>query len=189
MSNIKLQVNSNATKQMQSLINKIDTFPNRIASIQQTALSRSVGDIYTSLYRISRAADHIDMQITESGRLGYKLTIGPQDQKRGGKNSSDAYYAALIFIKGRSGGQKVRRNNGKMMRLRDESVRQGYPKFLKEIKLSSMPNNESKIKQESREIILKNLEYAIKRFGFGPRGGAPADLQDLPKPRSRAGKS
>lgn len=188
MSNIKIKINSNATKQMQAIINKIDTFPNRIASAQQSALIRSIPAIYTSLGRMSSAAYHIDFDIQQSGALGYKMTLKPPNKGRKSKDGNEAYYAVLMFIKGRPGGQILRSRSGKMMKLRDESVRKGYPEYLRQVKLGSMPNNEEKIKREMRETVLKNLEYVLKRFGFGPRGGT-AGLEDLPRIRSRAGNS
>lgn len=186
MANVKIKINSNATKQMQALINKIDTFPNRIASVQQSALYRSIEDIYTRLGRISDAAFHLKMDITESGPLGYKISLSPPKMRKVGKNGRSPYYAAVIFIKGRPGGQTLRSKSGKKMKLRPSSVRAGYPKYLQEAKLSAMPSNEARIKQEMRESVLRNLEYAIKRFGFGPRGGATG-LEDLPRVRSRSG--
>lgn len=186
MANVKIQINSNATKQMKALVDKLDTFPNRIASAQQSALHRSVEDIYTRLGRISMAAFHLKLDIQPSGALGYKLSVSPPPRRKIGKSGRSPYYAAVIFIKGRPGGQTLRSKSGKKMKLRQASVRDGYPKYLQEAKLSSMPSNEARIKQEMRESVLKNLEYAIKRFGFGPRGGATG-LEDLPRIRSRAG--
>ena len=186
MANVKIQINSNATKQMQNVINKLDSFPNRIASAQQSALVRSIPDVYTSLSRLSSAAYHIEYDIKESGPLGYKLTLSPPNKGKKTQDGSQAYYAVLMFIKGRPGGQILRSRSGKMMKLRDESVRKGYPEYLRQAKLGSMPNNEDRIKRELRETVLKNIEYVLKRFGFGPQGGA-AGLEDLPRIRSRSG--
>lgn len=188
MSNVKIKINSNATKQMQAVISKIDTFPNRIASAQQSALIRSIPSIYTNLSRMSSAAYHIDFDIQESGPLGYTLTLKAPNKGRKSRDGSEAYYAVLMFIKGRPGGQILRSNSGKMMKLRDESVRKGYPEYLRQVKLGSMPNNEDRIKRELRETVLRNIEYVLKRFGFGPRGGS-SGLEDLPTIRSRAGRS
>lgn len=187
MANIKMQINSNATKQMQSVINKLDAFPNRIASAQQSAMYRSMGKIYERLGRISGAAFHLDMDIQESGPLGYKLAMKLPTKSKKNNDGSSAYYAALVFVKGRPGGQILRNKSGKMMKLREESVRQGYPRYLKEARLGAMPNNEAKIKKEMREAVLESLSYTLKRFGFGPKGGA-AGLEDLPRIRTRAGK-
>ena len=180
MSNIKMKVNSNATKQMEAIIAKVDTFPNRIASIQQSSLARSRAEIARKLQRMSTGAKYLEYDIQKSGLLGYKLVIGPPQ-----KNNRKEYYAAYNFIKGRSGGQIVRAKNAKMMKLREESVRKGYPQYLSEIKLASLPSHKAQIMLEMREVVLKNLRYSADRFGFGPRGGADG-LEDLPMPRSRA---
>jgi hypothetical protein len=47
-----------------------------------------------------------------------------------------------------------------------------------------MAGHEDEIKMAIREQVLKNLQYALDRFGFGPRGGT-AGLIDLPRVRSR----
>ena len=46
---LNMQVNSNATKQMESIISKLDTFPNRIASAQQSALTRSANQLVNQM--------------------------------------------------------------------------------------------------------------------------------------------
>lgn len=186
MANLKIQINSNATRQMQAVVNKIDTFPNRIASAQQSAMFRSINTIYTRLGRMSAAVYHIDFDIQESGPLGYKLTLKPPMKGKRSKAASNPYYAALVFIKGRPGGQLLRSKSGKMMKLRDESVAKGYPEYLREARLGAMPNNEQKIKMEMREAVLESLKYTLKRFGFGAQGGT-AGLEDLPRIRTRAG--
>lgn len=182
MSNIKMRVNSNATKQMEALIAKVDTFPNRIASIQQSSLARSRSEIARKLQRMNAGAKYLEYDIQQSGVLGHKLTIGPPSGNR-----NKEYYAAYNFIKGRPGGQIVRGKNGGYMKLRDESVRKGYPEYLREIKMAALPSHKAQIVLEMREIVLKNIEYSAKRFGFGPRGGS-AGLEDLPMPRSRVGR-
>ena len=48
---LKMQINSNVTKQMEAIINKVDTFPNRVASAQQSALYRTANNIGQTLYK------------------------------------------------------------------------------------------------------------------------------------------
>ena len=178
---LKIQINSNATKQMEALINKIDTFPNRIASIQQSALRRSQSQLIQKLSRTHKGAKYIKFNIVASGDLGYRMTMTTPDEK-----GTSAYYAALMVLKGRKGGKIIVARNSSVMRLRDESVRKGYPPFLDKAVLGSIKSAEQEIKLQSKEIVIENIRYAIKRFGFGVRGGAPSGLEDLPSIRSRA---
>lgn len=181
MKMLKMQINSNATKQMEALINKVDSFPNRIASIQQSALLRSQRTLIERLSRTHKGAKYIKFNITSSGDLGYKMTMTTPDEK-----NTSAYYAALVVLKGRRGGKVIKAKRGGLMALREESVSKGYPPYLKQANLGSIKSAEQEIKIKSKEIIIDNIRYAIQRFGFGPVGGAPRGLEDLPYIRSRA---
>lgn len=181
---LSMKINSNATKQMEVIMNKIDTFPNRIASIQQSALSRSYDTIYEKIYEMSPAAKYLTVFIEESGRLGYKMTIKPD---KGARTSAggDAYIAASVFISGRKA-YKVKAKGAYRMVLRPESV-PPYPRAMWSASIPSMKGHKDEITREAKDSVIKNLEYAIKRFGFGPRGGSTG-LEDLPRIRSRAGR-
>jgi hypothetical protein len=177
-----MQINSNATKQMESIINKIDTFPNRIASAQQSALYRTASNIGTTLARKYPASRYLEYTIATSGKLGYTMTISPI---RGGKTSSgsDAYIAASVFLKGRKS-YSVKAKGNYRMKLRKESV-PPYPSALWEANIPRMAGRDEELKFTAKAQIIKNLEYALARFGFGPRGGATGII-DLPRVRSRA---
>lgn len=179
---LSMKINSNATKQMKSIIDKLDTFPNRIASAQQSALIRTSNNLSQNLYRKYPASQYLDYTISTSGKLGYKLTISPaRTMKTSG--GGDAYIAASVFLKGRKAYRVKSRGNYKMI-LRGESS-PPYPKALWYADIPAMKGHELELKAEAKESIIKNLEYALSRFGFGPRGGS-VGLADLPRMRSRA---
>ena len=180
---LKMQINSNATNQMQALIGKIESFPNRIASIQQSALYRSADNISQKLYRVYPASRYLGYVISASGPLGYKMTITPEKGMQT-RNGADAYIAAAVLLKGRKAYRVKAKGNYKMV-LRKESV-PPYPKALFQADIPRMQGKSDEIKRDAREIIINNLEYAIKRFGFGPKGGSTG-LSDLVTVRSRAG--
>lgn len=177
---LKIQVNSNATTQMQNVINKVGTYPNRIASAQISGIRRSEGQIIKELSSISKAAKYLKFEIRENGKLGARITLSPP-----GKENIDSYYAAVTFITGRKGGKIIRSKSGKLMKLREESVRQGYPEYLRVAKLGALPSYKKEIKEISRYAVIESIQYALSRFGFGPRGGATG-LEDLSSVRSRA---
>jgi hypothetical protein len=164
-------------------MDKIETFPNRIASAQHSALMRTSNNLAQNLYRKYPASKYLSYEISTSGSLGYKMTISPE---RGAITSSggDSYIAASVFLKGRKAYKvKSRSKNGPMV-LRDASV-PPYPRTLWTADIPAMRGKSDEIKSEARKAIIKNLEYALMRFGFGPRGGATG-LVDLPRMRSRA---
>jgi hypothetical protein len=134
------------------------------------------------LYRKYPASKYLDYTIQPSGSLGYKLTISPVN---GVKTSTgaDAYIAASVFLKGRKA-YSVKAKGDHAMRLRPESI-PPYPSALWKANIPSMPGYESELKSEAREQVIKNVQYALSRFGFGPRGGATGII-DLPNIRSRA---
>lgn len=178
---LKMMISSNATKQMESIIDKIDTFPNRIASAQQSALYRTANNLGQNLYRKYPASQYLEYTIATSGKLGYKLTITPIKNART-SSGSDAYIAASVFLKGRKS-YTVKAKGDYRMKLRKESV-PPYPSALWEASIPKMSGHEDELKSAAKEQILKNLEYALSRFGFGPRGGATGII-DLPRVRSR----
>lgn len=181
---LSINVNSNATRQMKALINKVDTFPNRIASAQQSALNRSANNLYANLYSRFPATKYLDMEISTRGNLGYSLKITPAKNMRT-STGADSYIAAAVLIKGRKA-YKVRGKRGNVMILRPESV-PPYPKALMSASIPRMAGREAEIKEEARRLIIENLQYTLKRFGFGPQGGTTG-LTDLPYVRSRAGR-
>lgn len=180
---LKMQINSNATDQMKALMNKVDTFPNRIASAQQSALFRTADNLSKNLYNRFPASRYLDYEIATKGRLGFSLTITPAKNERT-SNGSDAYIAAAVLLKGRKA-YKVRGKRGNVMVLRPESV-PPYPQYLMSAKIPRMQGRGEEIKSEARELIIKNIQYAIKRFGFDQTGGS-SGLEDLPFIRTRGG--
>lgn len=178
-----MKVNSNATNQMQALIGKIESFPNRIASIQQSALYRTADNISQKLYGLYPASRYLTYTISPSGPLGYKMTISPEKNAKT-SSGSDAYIAAAVLLKGRRAYRVKAKGNYKMV-LRPESV-PPYPRALVSANIPSMHGKSEEISSDARRVIISNLEYAIKRFGFGPKGGS-GGLSDLPYVRSRAG--
>lgn len=177
-----MKINSNATKQMESIIDKLEAFPNRIASAQQSALIRSSNNLAQNLYSRYPASQFLNYTISTSGKLGYKLTISPE---KNGKSAhgGDSFIVASVFLKGRKSYRVKAKGNYKMV-LRPESV-PPYPRALRTANIPSMKGHENELKAEIRENVIKNLQYALSRFGFGPRGGA-AGLVDMPRMRSRA---
>ena len=179
---LNIQINSNATKQMQALMDKIETFPNRIESAQQSALSRTANNLSQNLYRKYPTSKYLEYNIQKFGKLGYKLTIAPM---RGGhtSNGADAYIAASVFLSGRKS-YTVKSKGNYRMRLRKESV-PPYPAALWEASIPTMLGHKDELSIEAKSQVIKNLQYALSRFGFGERGGTTG-LIDLPRVRSRA---
>lgn len=174
---LKMEVNSKVTKQMQNVLTKIDVFPNRIAAAQDRAILNSINEIVSELVRTHKAAKHLIFRMERVGRLGSKLHIEPPSP-----SDKDAYYAALIFMKGRKGGRIIRGKNGGLMKLRKESVAKGYPPFLRQAKLGPVTSKSGIIKKTSRDIVIRNIKKSLTDYGFGAKGGANV-TEDIRRPR------
>lgn len=176
-----MQINSNATKMLQNIITKLDSFPNMIASAQNRAVMRAIEVGYTKMYRYGMGASYVSFDVKTHGPLGLKITVKPD-----GVPGSREYIAGSVFLTGRRGGQIIRPRPGKKaLKLRPQSVQEGYPEFVKEVKLKAMRGNKTKIKQDLREALIFELEDALKMVGFGPRGGAPRQAVDFATMRTR----
>lgn len=176
-----MRINSNATTMLQNVINKVDSFPNMVASAQHRAIQRTISRGYDKMYRYGMAAAYLDMKVDYSGQLGAKITIKPD-----GLPNSKEYIAGSVFLKGRKGGKVIKPKPGKkLLKLRDESVRQGYPEFLAQVKLKGMKGYKSEIRRDLAELFIYEVEQAVRDVGFGPRGGAPSSGQDFNRMRVR----
>lgn len=180
---IKMQINSTATKQMTAIINKIDSFPNRIASAQQSSLSRSQRTLAKKISAQYPAGKYFRFEIQPSGNLGYKMTMTPSVSQ-----SSRDFIKAAVFLKGRTDYYVTPNGEaGSLMKLRAKSARPAgpYPPYLHVAYIPKMKGHEEAVKKDIKEVILYDLKVVLARFGFGPKGGS-TDLPDLKAVRSRA---
>lgn len=146
---LKIQINSNATSMLQNIINKVDTFPNMIASAQNRAINRTVDQAYGKMYRYGMGASYITMDVDTRGKLGAKIIVKPEGQK-----NSKEYIAGSVFLEGRKGGKIIRPKAGKKaMKLRDKSVQEGYPQYLAKVKLKGMKGFKSEIKRDLADLF------------------------------------
>lgn len=178
---LKMQVNSNATSMLQNVINKVDSFPNMIASAQNRAIDRTIYQGYDKIFRYGMAGKYLDFDVQSRGALGSRIILKPQ-----GLPNSKEYIAASVFLNGRKGGKIIKPKPGKKaLKLRDKSVQEGYPEFLSQVKLKGMKGFKSEIRRDLKDIFMKNIEDAVKEVGFGPRGGAPRSGQDFNRIKTR----
>lgn len=167
---LKVQVNSNATAMLQNIINKVDSFPNMIASAQNRAINRTIDQAYGKMFVYGMGAKYLTMDVESRGVLGAKITVKPE----GDKNSKE-YIAGSVFLEGRKGGKIIRPKAGKQfLKLRDESVQNGYPEFLRQVKLKGMKGYKSEIKRDLSDLFLFEVQQAARQVGFGPKGGSPS---------------
>lgn len=178
---LSMRVNSNATTMLQNVINKVDSFPNMVASAQNRAVSRTINAGYDKMYRYGMGAKYINMDVQYSGQLGAKIVVKPE-----GLPNSKEYIAGSVFLKGRKGGKIIKPKPGKKaLKLRDSSVQQGYPEYLSQVKLKGMKGFKSEIRRDLADLFIKEVQQAVREVGFGPRGGAPSGNQDFTRMRTR----
>jgi len=181
MPEIRMQINAGSFDALKRISNHIDTFPNRIASAQQSAMLETIRELGAKLMKHGMAARYLDYDVYQYGPVGLRLRIGPAKTDRKGKDGYSTKMATKVLLSGRRGG-KVYRKEDSAFKLRKGSVQQGYPKYLSEFKLGRIPSKRDAIRKEAKELMINNLMKAYRRQGFGVRGGAQGITADI-RPR------
>jgi hypothetical protein len=171
---LSIRINRNATLQTQVAAVFAEILPNRLQAAQSAALEKSKQEIRAKLPELGDPAKYILVDIVGFGPIGATLKLTPQKSKRSSKSGYDRGMGAYVFIKGRRGGRVIRAKNAKVMKLRQDSVAAGYPRYLKKFKLGALKSHRDEIRQIAKQIILNNIRLGLRTQGFGTRGGTPA---------------
>lgn len=151
-----------------------ESLPNRVQAAQAAALEKAKQEIRAKLPELGDPAKYIIVNIAGFGPVGATLKLTPQASKRSSKSGYDRGMAAYVFIKGRKGGRIVTPQNASVMKLRKESVADGYPPYLKKFKLGALESHRDQIRDMARQILISNISRGLRTQGFGARGGTPA---------------
>lgn len=177
---LSIRIDKRASEQLAVASAYIEVLPNRIEAARSAALMKSKSELKNRLSTLGRPAKYIVINVEGFGPVGATLKAAPQKSYRTGKHGYDRGMAASVFLTGRRGGRIVMAKSTGWMKLRPESVGQGYPPYLKKVRLSALPSNRDKVKRLMKDITLKNLRAAFQRQGFGPRGGISRIATDAP---------
>lgn len=170
---LNIQINKNASLQLDVAAIYAESLPNRLQAAQSAGLARAKSELKNKLPQLGRPAKYIVVNIEGFGPVGATLRLSPQRSYRSGKHGYDRGAAAAVFIAGRRGGRVVRASADGVMKIRAQSVAQGYPPYLKKIKLSKLKSHKDEIRKLAKDITIKNIGLGLSAQGFGSKGGRP----------------
>lgn len=170
---LKMTVNKSASLQLETAAIYFDILPNRIASAQASAMESAKRKATSELTKFGKAAKYLSFSITRYGPVGVKMTVSPSKNRgRAGKYGKNVQIASAILLTGRKGGRIVKaKTAGGKMKVRPESVRQGYNAYYSAIELAPIQSKREQIKREMRKIVIQEISNKLKAIGIGARGG------------------
>lgn len=181
---LSIRVDKNSSYQAQIAAISAESLPNRLKAAQSAALEKAKQQLKIQLPTLGRPAKYILINIEGFGPVGATLRLTPQKSYRSSKVGYDRGMAAYVFIKGRRGGRVVKAKSGNAMKVRQKSVAEGYPPFLKEFKLGPLRPNKDAVLKMAREVVLESVKLGLRAQGFGTRGGTPRRIAtDIPFPQ------
>jgi hypothetical protein len=169
---LKIQINKNASLQLQVAAAYIDVLPNRIASAQQAAALSAQKKLPNRIATVAKAAKYLNVSVERYGPVGINIVIGPSKNRGSkGKHGYNKQIASAIVLTGRKSHGTIRAKGDGMMKTRPESVSEGYNRYYKEVRSRAIPSKKTQIRQIARTIVAAELSAAFTRQGFGTRGG------------------
>lgn len=200
---IKIEYDPTSFNNMMYLINQVENYPNRLQSAKiagTLAAQRRIQQILQS----GRYGNAWKYMIVDQGVKGKtcKITVKPPQPITTKKNYgySPTWGAVVAFygrrayrskkIAGPSRGTSSGESDVAWGRyiIRPESQAR-YGKFISSFRVKAQPADASTkldVKMESAAMFRNEIIKAIKRYGFGSRGGAPRGMSDLPSVNTRA---
>lgn len=170
---LKMSINKSASLQLEVAAAYFDVLPNRIASAQASAMESAKRRASSELAKFGKAAKYLSFTITKYGPIGVRMSVSPSKNRgRAGKHGKNVQIASAILLTGRKGGRIVTaKKPGGKMKVRPQSVREGYNKYYTSIELAPIQSKRNEIKREMRNIVLQELSTKLKAIGIGSKGG------------------
>ena len=191
---IKVEYDVASFNSLRNLANKVDQYPNRIQAARVAGTISAARKIEAFLAKkygnIGRAMYIEDSVSGKTSRLVLRVNK-PKGSRRNHHYSAE--WGAMIKLYGRKGfSSKSGLSAGGNTRYYLVRPASGDPEFITRFKVRPTPKNAGMvldIKMEMSRITRKELIAAIRRQGFGARGGAPRGMTDSPAPTTRAKRS
>jgi hypothetical protein len=195
---MKIEYDPTSMQGLSYLINQVDNYPNRLKSAQvagtTAAQRRIINNLKSGKYGTVWKEMLVEMSI--NGTRSKIIIKPPPPITRRTKYGYSATWGANVAFYGRRAYRSISPNNtasgpgysGGWYTLRPESAAKYVP-HLKRFRVPRMAPDESTkldVKLDSAEIFRDEIIKAIRRFGFGPRGGAPRGRGEMPSVRSQA---
>jgi len=177
---LSIQINKNADVQLGVAAAYVEILPNRIASARSAAMESAKKELRNKLSQLGNPAKYLVINVEGFGPVGATIRVAPQKSYRTGKHGYDRGVAASVFLSGRRSGRIITAKSGGKMKLRPGSVSEGYPPFLKRIKLGAIKSHKDEVRRIVKDTTLKSLRSAFRSQGFGTRGGIQRPTIDAP---------
>jgi hypothetical protein len=177
---LSIQINKNADLQLDIAAAYVEILPNRIAAARSSAMELAKKELKNKLPQLGNPAKYLVVNVEGFGPVGATIRVAPQKSYRTGKHGYDRGVAASVFLSGRRSGRIITAKSGGKMKLRPGSVSEGYPPFLKRIKLGAIKSHKDAVRRMVKDTTLKSLRSSFKLQGFGPRGGIQRPRIDAP---------
>ena len=170
---LKMTINRSASIQLETAAIYFDILPNRIASAQASAMESAKRRAESELVKFGKAAKYLSFSISKYGPIGVRMTVSPSKNRgTAGKHGRNVQIASAILLTGRKGGRIVKAKvPGGKMKVRPESVRQGYNAYYTSIELAPIQSKREQIKREMRKLVIQEISNKLKLIGIGARGG------------------
>lgn len=173
---LSIQIDRRISRQMENAANWVDTLPNRILQIQIKTLDETSKKLHARLMSLYRAAYALDMDLEPFGPLGFRLRIKPDKSMRQRDHRPDI--GAAILLTGKKGGGYIRPRKRKAMQLRDGSLKDGMPEFVKKVRKVAIVSKRNQIRAIAKQVAEEALRNQLAKSGFGPRGSG-AGIKDI----------
>lgn len=176
---LKITINRSASDQMEYAALNTQVLPIRLQAAQMRAIETAAKHVKSRLPEISRAASYLNVKVMAYGPVGAKLVISPSGRGKSGKNGRNLQIGSSIVLTGKKGGGYIVSKKGKAMKIRPESVADGYSDFYSKVKKVAIASKRNQVRELARDIVVDLIGKALTKEGFGKRGGVSRPATDI----------
>jgi hypothetical protein len=178
---LKISINKTASAQMEYAALNTQILPLRLQAAQMRAINAAEEKLKNRLPEVSRAARYLEVKAMQFGPVGAKLVISPAKSSKSGKNGRNVQIASSIVLTGKKGGGYIYPKKKDAMKLRSESIAEGYGQFYKRVKKARIKSKRPEVRELARQVVVDLISQSLTKEGFGKRGGVSRPSTDIPR--------
>ena len=173
---LSIRVNKSSLIQTEMAAIYYSVLPVRVQHAQVQAMMRSKRDMKMATADLGRAAKYLQYEIIPFGPTGMTLKVKPYPKGSFRKDGGNIQIGSAILLTGKKGGGVIRGKGNGIMKVRSESVGQGYSEFYRAVRKVAIPSKRKEIREIAKQVIIKNLKQEFIRQGFTARGAGGVDV-------------
>ncbi len=173
---LSIRVNKTALIQTEMAAIYYSVLPVRVQHAQMQAMMKSKRDMKMATADLGRAARYLQYEVVPFGQGGMTLKVKPFPKGTFRKDGGNIQIGSSILLTGKKGGGVIRGRNNGIMKVRAESVAQGYSEFYRVVRKVAIPSKRKQIREIAKQVILKNLKQEFIKQGFTARGAGGLDV-------------